>query len=240
MSDDTIPLVPERTDLSALEDQRRKRTRRRLTAWGALLALGLILGVIYATGFATTGGTEGSTGPAAANTNDPAANQDSSALAGQITAPNDLTFNWSGRWGTIDTAVMYEVDLTPFGAGEKFFSEVLLTNTPSGFSDLQLQVRIAEAAGASCANSDLTGTAMPANGRVMIFDTDDAQVTFSGMGGATTGLPGGAIYCIGVVDYGPNPASGKDTGGTFIRKSQAGGAFGGDYPEFVGTLNRMP
>lgn len=220
----------------ALEERRRTRARNRLIGWGAFLLLGALLGAVYATGFATTEGETAAEAAAAANNNSPAAKQDSSELAGQLsTVTANLNYSWSGRWGNVASAVMYEVDLSSFSESEKFFSEVVLTNTPEGFSDLQLQLRIAEAAGASCATSDLTGTAST-NDRVMIFDTADAQVTFSGLAGATTGLLGGSKYCIGIVEY---SGSGKDTGGTFIRKAKAGAEFEGAYPSFVATLNRM-
>src|ERR687898_512056 len=87
---------------------RRKRARRRLAAWGALLLLGLALGAIYATGFATSGGTTGTTSNPAANNNDRSDNQDTSALAGLITSNRNLTFNWEGRWGAVDSKVMCE------------------------------------------------------------------------------------------------------------------------------------
>lgn len=209
------------------------------------MLLGLALGAVYATGFASTGGTDGAELEAAPNSNTPAENQDASELANKITeVEEDLTYNWGGRWGTIEDAVMYEIDLSSFGAGEKFFSEVLLVNTPAGFSDLQLQLRIAKIdkeaeCGTAALESGLAGGGnVTSNKRVMIFDTDDAQVTFSGMEGSEeAGLLGQARYCVGIVNY---SGSGKDESGTFVRKSKPGNDVTGIvHPEFVGTLNRM-
>ena len=234
-----------------VEQRRRRRTRRRLGVWGAFLLVGLLLGTIYATGFATTGGRTDALGSrvATANNNTPGGNRDTSALATLIRSNGALTYTWTGRWGSVGSFVMYEADLTSFDdPGDLFFAEVLLTDPqPSGFSDLQLQFRLAPDTAdtiAGCATTDLNDTySRPDNYRVMIFDAEDAQVTFSTLDGADpgTGLPGGAKYCIGVFAYTDPPSSGKDTGGTFIRKSTTGGTFsdGDDYPTFVGTLNRM-
>ena len=229
------------TRAQALEEQRRKRGRRRLATWGAFLLLGLLFGAIYATGFATSGGTSPSPAVATPNNNEPAVNADTSALAGLIRSSNDLTYNWTGRWGEISSAVLYEVDLSSYRTTDLFFVEVVLTNVPAGFSDLQIQYRLAahRADGTDgCATTDLNDTnSVSSNYRVMIFDAEDAQVTFSGL----DGLPGADKYCIGVFDYSsPAPGSGKDEAGTFIRKSVAGSDILGIVePEFVGTLNRM-
>lgn len=245
----TAPTNPQpsgRAHAQALAERRRKRTRRRLAAWGAFLLLGLMLGAIYATGFATIGGAVGEATDPETNKSEPALNEDGAELAEQIEPVTaNLSYEWAGRWGSIASAAMYEIDLTEFEAAESFFSEVVLLDPPSGFSDLQLQLRIAKLAAPateSCAANGVTaleGTA-ESNYRVMVFDTDDAQVTFSGMAGGTEGLDGEAEYCIGIVDYAGPPAAGKDEGGTFIRKAKAGpDASEVEEPTFVGTLNRM-
>ncbi|HEX6115595.1 MAG TPA: hypothetical protein VFY99_00750 [Solirubrobacterales bacterium] len=224
-------------DPEAMAARRRQKSRRRAALWGAFLLVGLALGTIYATGFATTGGSTGATATAGANTNDPGANQDTSVLAGLMTTPDsNITFNWAGRWGSLSNAALYEADLD--GQTGDYFLGVYLSNTPSGFSDLQIQFRIADVGvGGTCDGAAINGVADTDDYRVMRFDNNDAQVTFSGMNGVTTGLPGGSTYCVGVANYANN---GKDTGGTFIRKVTTGGAFGGTYPQFVGTLNAMP
>ena len=222
-----------------MERGRRRRFRRRLAGFATVLLLGLSLGTIYATGFATTGGETGTTGNASPINDAPGDKLDTSGLNGLITNPTpDLTWNWSGRNGSVNSAVMYEANLTGEPGGNNYFVGVYLTNSPVGFSDLQLQVRIAAEGGDNaCTISDLTDTAT-SNYRVFVMDTNDAQVTFSGMGGATTGLPGSERYCIGVVDY---TGAGKDPAGTFIRRISSSTDFPpGIYPTFVAALNRMP
>jgi hypothetical protein len=219
------------------EERRKKRFRQRLAIWAAFLLVGLSLGIIWATGFASTGGTTGTiNGPGSGLSSAPGANEDNSNLANKIVSNGNLVWNWQGRWGSIDSKAMYEVDLDTLSASDEYFVSVLLTDVPSGFSDLQLQLRIADVgAGGTCNATAIDAASPSSNYRLMIFDTNDAQVTFAGMGGSNTGLPGASTYCIGISDY---AGSGKDEAGTFIRRS-TGGSFSGDYPEFVATLNQM-
>jgi hypothetical protein len=248
----------------ALEERRRQRTRRRLGAWGAFLLLGLLIGAVYATGFATIGaGTPSESTPESLAGEPQATQAENSALKNSINpVTTELTYSWLGRWGSIETAVMYELDLEgtdpvdeeEFTASDKFYSEVVLLNEPTGFSDLQLQLRIAKLAEPSSESCALNGEAalksavapngggVVANQRVMHFDTSDAQVLFKGINdssGAATGLPGAAEYCVGLVNYTGPPEAGKDELGTFIRKNKTGPEFDGEEPEFVVTLNRM-
>jgi hypothetical protein len=238
---DFMLIVPdaESVDPKALAERRRQKSRRRAALWGAFLLVGLALGTIYATGFATTGGTDGTTATASPNTNDPGANQDTSALAGFLTSPDaNITFNWSGRWGSVSNAALYKADLDTESASNNYYIGAYLSNTPAGFSDLQLQFRIANVGvGGACTGAAINAVADTDDYRIMRFDNNDAQVTFSGMNGVTTGLDGGSTYCVGVAGYANN---GKDSGGTFIRKVNTGGSFSGTYPQFVGSLNQMP
>jgi hypothetical protein len=173
-------------------------------------------------------------------------NEDESELKGLIESKGSLTWSWLGRWGSVATKAMYEIDLSEKLESEKFFAEIVLSNSPTKFSDLQLQFRIAKpATGKTCTEAEsitkLEETEEE-DWRVMVFDAIDAQVTFSGLEGATTGLLGGSDYCLGIVNYpaeGGSLAAGKDEGGTFIRKSEAGASFTGVLPTFIGTLNRM-
>jgi hypothetical protein len=237
MSDPIVVADPNWVDASALEERRRRRARRRFAAWGAFLLLGLALGAVYATGFATTGGTTGSTANASANTNTPAGNEDTNALNPLVSSGGDLSWSWAGRWGSVASKAMYTADLDTLSASNNYYVGVYLTNSPSGFSDLQLQLRIADVGtGGTCNAAAIDGVSDTDDYRVMLFDSQDAEVTFSGMNGATSGLPGGSTYCIGISNY---ANSGKDTGGTFIRKSATGGTFSGTYPTFIATLNRM-
>lgn len=233
---DMMLIVPDPSDADpqALAERRRQKSRRRAALWGAFLLLGLALGTIYATGFAETGGTNATPTDPTANTNSPGDDEDDSAL--DLGQPNaNITYNWAGRWGSVSNAALYEADLT--GITGDYFIGVYLTNQPGGFSDLQLQFRIADVGlGGTCDGTAIDNATDTDDHRVMIFDNNDAQITFSGMNGAPGGLPGNTIYCVGVANYTGN---GKDTGGTFIRRSNPN-AVPTPTPTFVGTLNRTP
>ena len=201
--------------------------------WGSFLALGLMLGGVYASGFATTGGAIGTANGAGQAFGNPGANEDPAQLAENVSSAGQLRWNWHGSWGSLDSQVMYKIDLDSLPASSDYFSSVMLTERPTGFADLQLQLRLAEVdAGGSCTPAALNG-AGAGDSRVMQFGSADAQVTFSGRNGANNGLPGGTTYCVGVADY---PGAGSDPGGTFIRKAGAGAGFSGSYPQFVAAL----
>lgn len=254
---DMLPIAPgpQAVDPHALAERRRRRGRRRLAVWGAFLLFGLLLGTIYATGFTTITGS-GITGATATPlTADPGATQTALLTPNIVRHETNLAWTWTGRWGSIATADMYELNLTgndpvdknEFEASDKFYSEIVLVKPPAGFSDLQIQFRIAKlvnpltetCAVAGAGKAALESTAS-ANKRVMYFDTADTQVTFSSIDGAaeTVGLPGGARYCVGLVHYTTVPEAGKDEAGTFIRKPTASVSDVPTYPEFVVTLNR--
>lgn len=229
-----------------LKAARRRRTRRRLAALGALLVLGLALGTIYATGFATSGGTNATPTSATPLTMSSGDEQDTSGLNGLLSnscpgCSANLTYNWSGRNGSLSAAVMYDVNLTGEDPLNKYYVSVYLTNTPVGFSDLQIQMRIAKDGGDGCTTTDLSTGATVGTGtgnfRNMIFDTNDAQVTWqgwvaSGPTAGTGGLDGGQRYCVGVIAGGGNP------NGTFIRRATANTTT--TPPAFVSTVNQMP
>ena len=221
-----------------LADRRRRRTRGRLVAFGSFLLLGLALGNIYAAGFATTGGTTGvGSTNAAPYYFDPGNKQDRSGLNGLLTSSGNLTWTWTGQWGKVASQAMYTANLDTLPAGDDFYVGVYLTNVPVGFSDLQLRMQIADVgAGGTCSRTVMDAVANPNDYRVFTFDATDSQVTFSGMNGAITGLPGARTYCVGVSDY---SGSGQDPAGTYIRKSSSGPSFSGIHPTFVAALNQM-
>jgi hypothetical protein len=220
-----------------LRRRRQDRQRRRAFALGAFLLLGLALGTIWASGFATTGGATGTASKAETLFADPGNKQDTSGLNGLITSGGNLVFNWTGQIGTVSSLSMDTADLDTLSAANNYFVGVYLTNVPSGFSALQLQIRIADVgAGGTCTGATMEAASNKNDYRIFTFETADAQVTFSGMNGATTGLPGGKTYCIGVANY---SGSGQDTEGTFIRKSTKGPNFTGVYPTFIAALNQM-
>ena len=235
------PSAPIRSAVQAqvalLAHRRRRRTRRRLVALASFLLVGLALGNVWATGFTVTGGAPGTTAEATPILLDPGNKQDTSGLNAHIRSNGDLTWHWQGQWGHIDSLAMYTVDLDDFTTGEKFFVGVFLTNIPTGFADLQLQLRIKDDGnGGACTPTDMEGVSNTNDYRVFTFEATDAQVTFAGMNGATGGLPGGRTYCVGIANY---DGSGQDPAGTFIRKATKGPDFRGQYPTFVSTLNQM-
>lgn len=219
-----------------LAQRRRQRNRRRLCALAAFLALGLSLGTIWASGFATTGSTTGTASTSPFIYANPGNKQDTSGLNGLLSSGGDLTWNWQGQWGSVSSKAMYTADLDTLSAGGKYYVGVYLTNVPTGFSDLQLQLRIADVGtGGTCNAAAIEAVGTTSDYRIFTFDAVDAQVTFSGMGGAT-GLPGGKTYCVGIDNY---SGSGQDPAGTYIRKSSSGPSFSGIHPTFVAALNQM-
>lgn len=216
--------------------RRRQRSRRRAAVLAAFLSLGLALGTIWASGFATTSGTIGTANKPTPLFADPGNKQDTSGLNGLITSGGNLSWSWQGQWGSVASKAMYTVDLDSLSSG-KYYVGVYLTNVPTGFADLQLQLRIADVGKeGTCNAAAIEAVSTKSDYRIFTFEAVDAQVTFSGMSGSVTGLPAEKTYCIGIANY---PGSGQDPEGTFIRKASKGGTFTGTYPTFVATLNQM-
>jgi hypothetical protein len=204
----------------------RSRSRRRLAAWLAFGVAGIAAGAVWATGFATAGGQQGTqTASPILAPQDPAAHP--ANLAGLVTAGSTLTYNWTGRWGSVASTNMFTVDLSGQSAGNTYNVAVLLDNGGSfdnttGWSSLQLKLEETTPAGAACAASDFDGTKNP---RVMAFDTQDAGVYWNG-------LAGGAKYCLGIYQ-----SDGQDTAGTFLRAS-SDTTPPSVYPSFIATVDQ--
>jgi hypothetical protein len=202
-----------------------RRNRRRLTAWIAFAAVGIIMGAVWATGFASIGGAQGTVNGSPAVTSGAAADHNSD-LAGTASAVS-ATFpvDWTGRWGSIPTdTTFFKVDLTG-KTGQTFNVAMLLSNDISagGWGTIQLNVEnIQKASGtADCSTAVYTGSTQ---NKVMVFDSQDAGVYWNG-------LAGDKVYCIGV-----QASNGQDTLGTFLRS-------GSDtpptiYPTFITTVDR--
>lgn len=221
---------------AARRRKRRQRLRWRIGLLLALLALGSSLGTIWASGFATTTGATGTATKASAIFANPGNRQDTSGLNGLIALGGSLAWSWEGQFGKVASLSMYKVDLDTLSEG-RYWTGVYLTNIPTGFSSLQLQMRIANVGkGGTCSATVIEKVANESNYRVFTFEASDAQVVFAGMGGAESGLLPGTTYCIGIANY---TGSGQDTKGTFIRKSTKGSTFTGTYPTFIAALNRM-
>jgi len=202
------------------------RTRRRLAAWAAFGAVGLATGAVWATGFASSTSVSNAMTDSAALTKT-APVDDPSHFLGVTTDVGPLTIDWDGRWGAVaaDT-LLFQVDLTDAKFDPTFDYNIatLLANRAgtalTGWSSLQLEVQLNEAAGASCAASDLDGS----NLEILRLDDQDAGVYWNA-------LPGGEVYCIGVAQ-----SDGDDVAGTFLRA--AGETAPTGQPMFITTVDR--
>lgn len=200
-------------------------SRKRLAAWLAFGALGLASGAVWATGFATGSGGNGTTAGSPALTKT-APTTATSALTGTVTKVNDLSFDWEGRWGSIaNDTVMFKVDLSDSKfAGKTYNVALLLANTSdmTGWASMQLKIEHVEVdAGDPCVASDFTGSADP---RILNFDDEDA-------GAYWYPLDGEKVHCLGV-----NVADGDDATGTFLRAAQDTPPSG--FPTFITTVDR--
>src|SRR4051794_29461283 len=188
-------------------DATRRRRRRRVAIWLTFAALGISMGAVWATGFASVGGANGTNSPSPSlSSSDPAAH--TSDLAGTITAGSDLTVDWNGRWGGTVATRFFTVDLDSKSASNNYNLAMLLTNDISnqGWTTVQLKVENADVGtGGTCNATVFDGTNDP---KVMVMDSRDA-------GAYWNNLPGGTTYCVGIAAA-PSPAS--DTNGTFLRR----------------------
>jgi hypothetical protein len=203
----------------------RKTHRRRLTAWLAFGAVGLATGAVWATGFASGSGANGTTAISPALTKT-APSTATSALASTTSAVTPLAFDWQGRWGSIaaDTT-MFKVDLSGSAfAGKTYNLAVLLANTSdmSGWASMQLKLeRVDVAASGSCTASDFDGSQ---HAKVLNFDDEDAGVYWNA-------VPGDAVYCLGLA-----ASTGDDAAGTFLRAAQDTPPTA--FPTFITTVDR--
>jgi hypothetical protein len=201
------------------------RSRRRLAAWLAFGAVGLATGAVWASGFGQATAANGATlvSPALAKTTPVVATND---LAGKVTKVSDLTYDWQGRWATIaaDTT-MFKVDLSSFPGTNTYNLALLVANTTvlTGWASTQLEVeRIDVASGGDCSAASYAHSGPEA--QLLHFNDRDSGVYWSG-------VPGHAVYCIGVSD-----TSGDVFDGTFLRGAQDAPPTG--FPVFIATVDR--
>jgi hypothetical protein len=200
--------------------------RRRLAIWLTFAAIGVSMGTVWATGFASIGGANGTNGASPPLTSsDPGAH--TSDLAGSVTAGDPFTANWNGRWGSTAATRFFTVNLDAKPAGNSYNLAFLLTNdiSTAGWTTLQLELENADVGAAgTCDATVFDGTNDP---KVMVFDSEDAGVYWNN-------LPGGTTYCVGIAAA-PDPAN--DITGTFIRRDSdtVGPSV---YPTFVATVDR--
>jgi len=202
----------------------KRRSRRRLAAWLAFAAVGILMGAVWATGFASIGGATGTTNGSPAVTSG-GANDHVNAMAGTVTAGSPLTVNWTGRWGSSAATNFFTVDLDGKPNTQTFNVAMLLTNDISsfGWESLQLKVELKDVGtGGTCTPaSDFDGTQ---NAKVMYFDQADEGVYWNA-------LPGGTTYCVGLA-----ASNGQDTLGTFLRSASDSAPT--IYPTFTATVDR--
>jgi hypothetical protein len=203
----------------------RPRSRRRLAAWLAFGVTGLAIGAVWATGFTSFSATQGTTaGSPAMAKGTPA--DDANALTATASKINDLSFDFTGRWGSIAAnTVAVKVDLSAFAAGKHYNVALLLANTSdlTDWASMQLKFEnvYKAAATASCDPADFTGSA---HAKVLNFDNEDAGVYWNA-------LPGNAVYCLGV-----SAATGDDVAGTFLRSATDTPPT--HFPSFITTVDR--
>jgi hypothetical protein len=201
----------------------RRRARGRLAAWLAFGVVGIAMGAVWATGFASIGGATGTDGASPILTpSSPAAH--AADLAGTVTPGSAFTVDWAGRWGSAAATNFFTVDLSGKPATQTYNVAFLLSNDISngGWTSLQLLVENKDIATGPCVASAFDGTNRP---KVLAFDSLDAGVYWNG-------LAGGSVYCIGIA-----ASDGNDPTGTFLRRaSDTTGP--GVYPTFVTTVDR--
>ena len=200
-----------------------RRSRRRLAAWLAFAAVGVSMGAVWATGFASIGGATG-TNNGSPNITSSAPPQHTPELTGLVTQGSDLTVNWAGRWGSVPATKFFEVDLTGKATGT-FNIAMLLTNDISGhgWTSLQLDLELYDAGVGACNAANFDGTGVK---HLVALDSQDA-------GAYWNGLAGGKRYCIGIAAASPadNPST------TFVRRDSD--TVDPDlYPTFVATVDR--
>jgi hypothetical protein len=200
------------------------RNRRRIAAWLAFAVLGVSMGAVWATGFASIGGATGTDSPNAAVITPSSPTDQVAQLNGLATAGSAFTVNWAGRWGAVADTNFFTVDLSSKPVGQTFNIAMLVTNdiSNSNWTTLQLKVEAVDRASGACVASDFDGTNRP---EVITIDAVDA-------GAYWNGLPGGDIYCIGV-----NASDGTNPTGTFIRRADETND-PSTYPTFVTTVDR--
>jgi hypothetical protein len=200
-----------------------RRSRRRLAAWLAFAAIGVSMGAVWATGFASIGGATGNNN---SSPNITASNpgQHSAELSGLVTAGTDLTVDWNGRWGSTAATKFFDVNLIGKPTGT-FNIAMLLTNDISGhgWTSLQLNLELYDAGAGTCSAANFDGTGVK---HLVALDSQDA-------GAYWNGLAGGKRYCIGIAAA--NPADSITD--TFIRRDSD--TVDPDlYPTFVATVDR--
>lgn len=231
--------------MSSISATTTRRSRRRLALWLAFGAIGISMGAMWATGFATFSG-GGASGAAAASpiVVPGSPTEYTNPLATDVTAnTNPWALTWTGDWGATPATELFDVDLTGQPSSQTYNIAMLLTNgdaltTDSGNGDgwqtLQLNVDLTELSTGTCATNDYTSGVK----RLFVFDSDDSAVYWNASDSdkaSMNDLKGGAEYCVGVA-----AATGPytDANDTFLR-AESSATPPNTYPNFVLTVNRV-
>jgi len=203
----------------------RRRRRRRARTWLAFGLVGLMMGVVWAVGIATSTATVDTAGAADAAqvfaTAPPAAS--ASQYAALVAESTAVTIGFSGTWGKIDADTgMFDVTLSGETAGT-YFVAVFLNNDATGWAALQLEFLQVNK---TCAAAVAGDWASPAATSVMVIETADAWAVFPS-------LAFGTDYCIGIAGATPKA---NDTAGTYIRRPSP--SADPTAPVFVAMLGR--
>jgi hypothetical protein len=214
MSDFITPAAPKR------------RSRKRLAIWLSFAVLGVSMGAVWATGFASVTGNAGSdSGSSIVATSGPS--QPTSSLNSTASANGaGWTVGWAGLQGSTTKQWFFKVDLT--GKSGTYNVAALMSNgaavSASNWSTLQLNMENDDTGTdntVDCATATFNGSNQS---KVVTFDTQDA-------GAYWNGLAGGHVYCIGVA-----ASPGMDSSGTFLRRADTSTI--PVNPSFVATVNR--
>jgi hypothetical protein len=204
------------------------RSRRRLAAWLAFGAVGLATGAVWATGFASAGGSSSGrvTSPALART---APVDQVDRLAGTVVVDTPLLdYTYEGSWGAIVDTNLFTVDLTGH-AGTYNLALLLADTTPlTGWSSLQIEFQMVPASGGggtTCVASDYAVGTAAADKNVMRFDAADAAVYWNA-------VPGNAVYCLGV-----DASDGRSLTRTWLHGANEA-VSPSVFPAFVATVDR--
>lgn len=208
----------------ALEADTRSHRRRRILTWLAFGLIGLIMGVVWAVGIATSTAVVDSAGaaPAAQVFGTAPSAAGLSQYAGLVSENTALTIDFTGSWGRVDADTpMFDVGLT--GETGTYFVAVFLNNNATGWAALQLEFRQFNSTCAAVAD-----WSSPNATSVMVVETEDAWAVFPSLASGA-----GANYCFGLQAITPKA---NDTAGTYIRRPGSGSS--PTAPVFVAMLNR--
>ncbi|MGI8631664.1 MAG: hypothetical protein ACR2NA_03850 [Solirubrobacterales bacterium] len=191
--------------------------------------MGVALGAIWATGFASVTGS----GANEASSEDlsfaspPASSASSSGSSAAASAEDAFEVEWKGRDGKIAAdQKFFHIDLDGETAADEFFVEVAQSNDTSdtGWTVLQLKVELVATTAANCSAVDLSGTGTT---RVLNMDTQGAFVSFSS-------LAGGTNYCVGIESIG----LANNTNGTFLKREDKASGTPSVYPAFQAIVGQ--